>query len=87
MEEKWEEFKESLTDVTSMSKKEFLLTMAVCVLGGIVFGMLFSPRKSTVIGSNNGNGVERPEKTKKKKLGKKNGVVDWEEVEQKELGE
>lgn len=38
-----------------MSGREFLLTLAVCILGGIVFGMLFSPRKSTVIGSNNGN--------------------------------
>ena len=55
MKEKWENFKASLTDITSMSKKEFLLTMAVCILGGIVFGMLFSPKKSVVIGSNNGN--------------------------------
>lgn len=84
MEERWKEFKETLTDVTSMSKKEFLLTMAVCVLGGIVFGMLFSPRKSTVIGSHNGNGYDEEGK-KKKKSKKKNGVVDWEEVEQKEL--
>lgn len=55
MKEKWEEFKVSLSDTTSMSKKEFLLTLAVCILGGIVFGMFCSPRKSTVIGSNNGN--------------------------------
>lgn len=60
MKEKWELFKESLTETTSMSKREFLLTIAVCILGGIVFGLLFSPRKHTVIasnnGSNNGNG-------------------------------
>ena len=55
MKEKWEEFKVSLSDTTSMSKREFLLTVAVCILGGIVFGMFCSPRKSTVIGSNNGN--------------------------------
>ncbi|MGN1179946.1 MAG: hypothetical protein ACI4SD_01940 [Suilimivivens sp.] len=55
MKEKWEEFRVSLSDTTSMSKREFLLTLAVCILGGIVFGMLCSPRKSTVIGSNNGN--------------------------------
>ena len=55
MKEKWEEFKVSLSDTTSMSKREFLLTLAVCILGGIVFGMFCSPRKSTVIGSNNGN--------------------------------
>ncbi len=39
-----------------MSRREFLLTLAVCILGGMVFGMLFSPRKNMVIGSNNGNG-------------------------------
>ncbi len=55
MKEKWNTFKESLTDVMMMSKKEFLLTAAVCVLSGIVFGIFFSPKKSMVIGSNNGN--------------------------------
>ncbi|MDE7333818.1 MAG: hypothetical protein K2O16_16645 [Lachnospiraceae bacterium] len=55
MKEKWENFKASLSDITAMSRREFLLTVAVCILGGMVFGMLFSPRKSTVIGSNNGN--------------------------------
>lgn len=55
MKEKWENFKVTLSDVTMMSKREFLLTVAVCLLGGIVFGMFFSPRKSTMIGSNNGN--------------------------------
>ena len=84
MERKWEEFKATLTDERSMSKKEFLLTMAVCVLGGIVFGMLFSPRKSMIIGSHNGNGHDRDDKNMKKSK-KKSGVVDWEEVEQKEL--
>ena len=53
--EKWESFKASLSEERTMSGREFLLTLAVCILGGIVFGMLFSPRKSTVIGSNNGN--------------------------------
>lgn len=52
MEEKWNTFKESLTDVMMMSKKEFLLTAAVCVLSGIVFGIFFSPKKSMVIDSN-----------------------------------
>ncbi len=55
MKEKLEKFKESLTDVMMMSRKEFLLTAAVCVLGGIVFGLFFSPKKTTMIGSNNGN--------------------------------
>ncbi|GFI18581.1 MAG: hypothetical protein HFI43_03990 [Lachnospiraceae bacterium] len=56
MKEKWETFKASLPETTSMSRREFLLTLAVCILGGMVFGMLFSPRKNMVIGSNNGNG-------------------------------
>ena len=86
MERRGEEFKATLTDERSMSKKEFLLMMAVCVLGGIVFGMLFSPRKSMVIGSHNGNGYDEDDKkAKDKKSKKKSGVVDWEEVEQKEL--
>lgn len=55
MKERWKEWTASLTDPQIMSKREFLLTVAVCVLGGIVFGMLCSPRKSTMIGSNNGN--------------------------------
>ena len=55
MKEKWEEFRVSLSDTTSMSKREFLLTVAVCILGGIVFGMFCSARNSTVIGSNKGN--------------------------------
>lgn len=55
MKEKWKEWTASLTDPQIMSKKDFLLTVAVCILGGIVFGMLCSPKKTTVIGSNNGN--------------------------------
>ena len=55
MKEKWKEWTESLSDSQIMSKREFLLTIVVCVLGGIVFGMLCSPKKSIVIGSNNGN--------------------------------
>ena len=55
MVEKWESFKTSLAEERTMSGREFLLTLAVCILGGIVFGMLCSPRKSTMIGSNNGN--------------------------------
>ena len=72
MKEKWELFKETLTETTSMSKKEFFLTMAVCVLGGIVFGLLFSPRKNTVIGCNNGNYSK----------GEEDEVLDWDEEEQ-----
>lgn len=55
MKEKWNTFKESLTDITTMTKREFLLTIAVCVLGGMVLGIFLTPKKSVVIGSNNGN--------------------------------
>ena len=56
MKEKWEAWKETLEDSVVMSKREFLLTIAVCILGGIVYGMLTSPRKNMTVGSHNGNG-------------------------------
>lgn len=79
MKEKWNTFKESLTDVTAMSRREFLLTIAVCILGGIVFGIFFSPRKSMMIGSNNGNNSGN--------YGHRNSededvAADWNETEQ-----
>ena len=55
MKEKWELFKISLTEEKNISKKEWLLVLAVCVLGGIVLGMLFSPRKNMTIASHNGS--------------------------------
>ena len=59
MKEKWELFKISLTEEKTMTKKEWLLTIAVFALVGIVLGMLFSPRKNMTIcsynGSNNGS--------------------------------
>ena len=55
MKEKWELFKVSLTEIKTMSKKEWLLTLTVCILSGIVLGMVLSPRKSITIGSHNGN--------------------------------
>lgn len=80
MKEKWELFKESLTETTSMSKREFLLTIAVCILGGIVFGLLFSPRKHTVIasnnGSNNGNGNTNAGTQEEEEQ-----IADWSEEE------
>lgn len=48
-------WKESLTETKTMSKREFLLMITVCILGGMVFGLLFSPRKNVLIGSLNGN--------------------------------
>ena len=51
MKEKWEIYKTTLEESKTMSKKEFLLIITVCVLGGMVIGMLFSPRKHTTIGA------------------------------------
>lgn len=53
--EKWEIFRESLTETVSVSRREFLLTTAAGFLGGMVLGMLFSPRKYTMVGCQNGN--------------------------------
>ena len=49
-------FIKNIPDEVVISKREFLLTIVACVLGGIVFGMLGSPRKTQIFGSNNGNG-------------------------------
>ena len=49
------------------------------ILGGIVFGLLTSPRKNTTIGSNNGNNSPCGNGLK---AGKKAG--DWDEIEKAE---
>ena len=75
-----------LEEITTFSKREYMLTLAVCLLSGLVIGMLVSPNKRVMIGSHNGNGYDEDDKkAKDKKSKKKSGVVDWEEVEQKEL--
>ena len=51
---KLKKFVETLTEETTMSKKEYVLTMTTCLLGGLVIGMLCSPRKYTKIGCENG---------------------------------
>ena len=90
MKEKWELFKESLTETTSMSKREFLLTIMVCILGGIVFGLMFSPRKNTMIGSNNGNNSGNNSgsnngngsRDSENQEGEGEQIADWNEAEQ-----
>lgn len=49
-------FWESLEDVTSISKRELFLGVTTCFLAGIVLGVFFGPKKTSVIGSYNGNG-------------------------------
>lgn len=55
MKEKWNEFQTSLEEMTLMKKREYFLTVTVCLLAGLVIGMLISPRKFMMIGNNNGN--------------------------------
>ena len=77
MKEKMEKVKEFLAESTTISNRELVLALTVGILGGIVFGLLASPRKTTTIGSNNGSnnhdfGEIRPKK--------KN---DWQEIDEK----
>ncbi len=55
MKEKWQELQEVLGEMATIKKREYVLTLAVCVLSGLVIGMLISPKKRVMIGSNNGN--------------------------------
>lgn len=55
MKEKWQEMQAVLEEVATMKKREYFLTLAVCVLSGLVVGMLVSPKKRVMIGSHNGN--------------------------------
>ena len=55
MQEKWNELQVILEEMKTMKKREYFLTLAVCVLSGLVIGMLISPKKRVMIGSNNGN--------------------------------
>lgn len=57
MKEKWQEFQTILEELTTVKRREYLLMLAVCVLSGLVIGMLISPKKRVLIGSNNGNNV------------------------------
>ncbi len=49
-------FWESLDDMTTILKKEWFLELVACTLAGFVLGIIFSPKKTTIIGCNNGNG-------------------------------
>ena len=55
MKERIEKVKDFLADSTTISNRELVLAIAVGVLGGMVFGLLTSPRKFVTIGSDNGN--------------------------------
>lgn len=55
MQEKWNELQTILEEMKTMKKREYFLTLAVCVLSGLVIGIMMSPKKRVMIGSNNGN--------------------------------
>lgn len=54
---KMKEWTKTLTDVVAMTKKEYVLTIAASLLGGIVIGFVFAPKRTrhTTIGSHNGS--------------------------------
>ena len=54
---KMKEWTKTWTNVVEMTKKEYLLTIAASLFGGIVIGFVFAPRriKYTTIGSHNGS--------------------------------
>ena len=81
MKEKWNELKVTLTETTQMSKKEFVLSLMVCFLGGIVLGILFSPKKTSVIGSHNGNNCGNTRLNEEDE----GEIADWDEIEKQEL--
>lgn len=54
---KVKEWMETLTDVVTMTKKEYVLAITTSLLGGIIIGFVFAPKrtKHTTIGSHNGS--------------------------------
>ena len=59
MTKKCNELWQSLNVPVLVNKRELVLGIMVCTLAGILFGILFSPKKHTTIGSNNGNKIGR----------------------------
>lgn len=55
MQERWNEWQTILEEMKTMKKREYFLMLTVCVLSGLVIGMLISPKKRVMIGNNNGN--------------------------------
>ena len=43
-------FWESLDDMTTILKKEWFLELVACTLAGFVLGIIFRPKKTTIIG-------------------------------------
>lgn len=57
---RWNEFTEQLTEITTMTKKEYYMALTICAMGGIIIGFLTAPIKkgkyvSVKCGNNCGN--------------------------------
>lgn len=70
------EFMTELTETTTMTKKEYFLTITTCLLGGLVIGMLCSPRKYTKIGCENGSNNRNNKVSNDQKKGQKKSQKD-----------
>lgn len=64
----------SLDEMTTVSRRELFLEIAVCTLAGILLGIIFTPKKAVTIGSNNGS------HNTGKNSGSENSESDAEEV-------
>jgi len=51
---KLKEFKESLDDAVVLSKRDFIFSITIGVLSGVIVGMVFGPKSALTIGCNNG---------------------------------
>ena len=78
MQEKWKELQVVLEEMKTMKKREYFLMLAVCLLFGLVVGMLVSPRKQAMVGSNNGNN-NRSHKGDCGEWDCEDGDYDWED--------
>lgn len=76
-------FWNSLDGVTEISKRELFLEIVTAAMVGVVLGIIFSPKKDVMVGSNNsgngchcGNGYlsEKDKKEEKNKKDKKENV-------------
>ena len=60
------ELMKTLTQNVTMTRRDFLLSVLAGILGGIILGMLISPRKYMHIGCGNGNIYGLPEEEAEK---------------------
>lgn len=55
MKERYDLWKVTLDEITSITKKEYCMMITICLLLGILLGILFSPKKCVTLGSFNGS--------------------------------